>query len=256
MQIDLEEKNISSQVCPVCNGQSDFSFKKNNYYIFKCFTCNFLHVFPYPTKQEVIKYYSSGYRTAHANFYPKLKSRKRRANLKALNFLQFIYHKKTIDIGCGGGIMADAFRRLGAKSYGIDISQNSIDFARNNFPKCTFFCETFDEAIKRKISFDFIFTTELMEHLTGPHECMRFINAVSRPETIVYVATPDTDHKKVPKDISSWSDICPPEHLQWFNKSNMEKLFNQYGFYLLKPYNKKSPALSMLFKKSRSLLNS
>ena len=256
MKRDLEKENLSSTVCPVCNGQSEFNFKKSEYDIFKCVTCSFLHVFPYPTQREIIKYYSSDYRTAHANFYPKLNSRKRRAYLKAISFLQFIYRKKTIDIGCGGGIMAESFRRLGAMSYGIDISQNSIDFARNNFPKCTFFCETFDEALQRKIKFDFIFTTELMEHLSGPHECMRFIKAVSKPETVVYVATPDSSHKNVPKDISSWSDICPPEHLQWFNKSNMEKLFNEYGFYLLKPYNKKSPALSLLFKRSKTPLKS
>ena len=209
MKTDLKKDNVSNEFCPVCNGQSEFSFKKTGYNIFRCVKCDFLHVFPYPTTAEIIKYYSSDYRTAHANFYPKLKSRKRRAHLKALSFLKFIYHKKTIDIGCGGGIMADSFRRLGATSYGIDISQNSIDFARNNFPKCTFFCETFDKALTRNMKFDFIFTTELMEHLTGPHECMRFINAVSKPETVVYVATPDSNHKNVPKDIYSWSDICP-----------------------------------------------
>ena len=108
--------------------------------------------------------------------------------MKALRFLRFIYRKKTLDIGCGGGMMADAFRRLGADSYGIDISQNSIDFAQANFPNCTFFCETFDEMLRRDIHFDFIFTTELMEHLPGPHDVTRFIAAASKPGTIVYVA--------------------------------------------------------------------
>lgn len=145
--------------------------------------------------------------------------------------------------------MADSFRRLGADSYGIDISQNSIDFARASFPKCTFFCESFDEMRRRNIRFDFIFTTELMEHLAGPHDVMRFISAVSKPGTIVYVATPDSGHWKVPDDITSWSDICPPEHLQWFNESNMAKIFNQYEFDFLRAYRRKIPTLSMLFKK-------
>lgn len=245
----MESDPVDGEKCPLCAGQSRFNCSQGAYRIFRCNDCAFLFVHPYPTPDEVNEYYASNYRGADEGFYPKLNSRKRRAFMKALRFLRFIYRKKTLDIGCGGGMMADAFRRLGADSYGIDISQNSIVFAQSNFPKCTFFCETFDEMLRHDIRFDFVFTTELMEHLPGPHDVMRFIAAASKPGTVVYVATPDAGHGQVPDDLASWSDICPPEHLQWFNQSNMAKIFDQYGFDLLTAYNKKTPALSLLFKK-------
>ena len=146
--------------------------------------------------------------------------------------------------------MAETFRRLGADSSGLDISENSINFAKTNYPKCKFYCETFQENMKRDLRFDFIFTTELMEHLAGPHNFMKLIKASSKPRTYVYIATPDSGHNVVPADFSTWSDICPPEHLQWFNKSNLKKLFSDYGFVLVKSYKKTSPALSLLFMKS------
>ena len=123
--------------------------------------------------------------------------------------------------------MAETFRRMGADSSGLDISKNSINFAKTNYPKCKFYCETFEENMKRDLRFDFIFTTELMEHLAGPHNFMRLIKASSKPKTHVYIATPDSSHNVVPSDISLWSDICPPEHLQWFNESNLKKLFSE-----------------------------
>ncbi len=244
----------NSAVCPACKAQSMLIGTKNDYQIFECGNCSFLFVHPYPTPDELTGYYSSNYRSASANYYPKLKSRKRRALVKSLRFFRYAHGKKVLDIGCGGGVMVNAFRRLGADAHGADISWNSIQFARQNFPRCTFYCENFDVMRHRNIRFDFMFTSELMEHIAGPHECLRMINALSKPGTVVYVATPDAGHAAVPEDIFAWGDICPPEHLQWFNQSNLAKVFDEYGFDLLKAYHKKTPALSLLFRKRGELV--
>ena len=145
--------------------------------------------------------------------------------------------------------MVDAFRRLGADAHGLDISENSIAFARRNFPGCTFYCEDFDAMAQRGLRFDFLFTTELLEHLPGPHDVMRFLAGSAKPGAVVYAATPDAGHPAVPEDFLSWGDICPPEHLQWFDRDNLARLFDDYGFDLLRQHRKKTPALSMLFKK-------
>lgn len=236
--------------CPLCGGESRFAAAKDGYEIFRCAACDFLFVHPYPTPEEIAAFYSANYRGASAGFYPKLKSRKRRAFVKSLRFLRYVRGRRTLDIGCGGGIMADAFRRLGADSHGLDISENSIAFARNAFPKCTFYCEDFETMARRGLKFDFMFTSELMEHLAGPHPCMRLIAAAAEPGTIVYVAAPDSGHEEVPAELTEWVDLCPPEHLQWMNRENMALLFREYGFDLVKAFPKKSAALSLLFRKT------
>lgn len=236
-------------MCPVCEAQSMPIGKQNNFQILECVKCLFLYVHPHPSPDELTKFYASTYRGASADFYPKLKSRKRRAFVKSLRFFRYVYGKKVLDIGCGGGVMVDAFRRLGADAHGVDISENSIQFARRNFPGCTFYSDNFDAMRRRELRFDFMFTSELMEHIAGPHECLAMIDALSGPGTKIYVATPDAGHAVVPRDKFTWADLCPPEHLQWFTQSNMAHLFNQYGFDLIKAYPKKTPALSMLFRK-------
>ena len=41
----------------------------------------------------------------------------------------------------------------------------------------------------------------------------------------VYIATPDLGHRAVPHNIAAWDMVYPPEHLQSFNRKNLELLF-------------------------------
>ena len=235
-------------VCEICGGACAPAADKDGYALWRCRRCGFLFVHPYPTAAELAAYYGAGYRAASADFYPKAASRIRRSRVRALRFVKHAHwRKRVIDLGCGGGFMADAFRRCGADAHGLDISENSIAYARRRFPKCTFFRETFAAFGARGLTFDFIFSSELMEHIAGTAEVMALIVALSRPGTVVYVATPDAGHPAVPANLLEWPDICPPEHLQWFDRRNMTLLFEKHGFAPLKTYAKKSPALSMLF---------
>ena len=240
-----EEDAVSK--CHICGNSANLEFVINSYDIYKCSSCDFLFVSPYPSDNDIIAYYNNNYRGIDINFYPKAHSRQRRAFLKSFRFWRYLFKKRVLDVGCGGGFMTNAFRRLGAQAHGMDISENSIAYARNRFLDCTFHCENFTSMAKSELIFDFIFTTEVLEHIRGAREFMEMIISISRPGTIVYLATPDAGHESVPEDMSSWGDICPPAHIQWFNKSNMALLFDNYGFKLVRAFTKKTPALSMLF---------
>jgi len=228
---------------------ANLAFMKDLYEIHKCSSCEFLFVNPYPSDNDLNTFYNDNYRSIDINLYPKTRSRQRRAFIKSFRFWRYLFNKRVLDVGCGGGFMANAFRRLGAEAHGMDISEKSIAFARNRFPDCTFHCESFAYMAKRDLVFDFIFTTELLEHIPGTRELMEMIVSISRPGTIIYLATPDAGHKSVHHNLSSWGDICPPVHVQWFNQSNMTQLFDNYGFKLVRSFTKKKPALSMLFQR-------
>ena len=242
------DNNVVSRCC-ICGNPGELAFMKNPYEIHRCSNCDFLFVGHYPSSKELNAFYNTDYRDINISFYPKARSRQRRAFFKSFRFWKYLFNKRTLDIGCGGGFMTNAFRRLGAEAHGMDISTDSIAYASNRFPDCTFHCDDFESMAKSRLIFNFIFTTELLEHIPGTSDFMDMIVAVSRPGTIVYLATPDAGHESIREDLPSWEDICPPAHIQWFNQSNMEQLFNDYGFKLRKSYAKKKPALSMLFQR-------
>jgi 2-polyprenyl-3-methyl-5-hydroxy-6-metoxy-1,4-benzoquinol methylase len=234
--------------CPLCGArEARFALAKNGYDIFRCGGCNFLFVAPYPAADEVRRYYNDNYRAASAAWYPKAASRTRRAFVKSFHFLRHARGRRVLDIGCGGGFMVRALARLGADASGLDINEGGIAYARAHFPMCKFYCESLADFAARRLAFDFVLTTDLLEHLPGVDEFMKMLDASTRPGSRVYVATPDSGHPAVPSDLAQWIDIAPPEHLQWFDRRNLEFLFGRYGFVLERAQKKRTPAHSLIF---------
>jgi SAM-dependent methyltransferase len=225
-------------------------FAKNGYEIYGCDECQFLFVHPSPSEDELRAYYEERYRLCGEHFYPKASSRRRRAFGRSLKFFRYVRGKRVLDIGCGGGFMVGAFARLGAvEASGIDISAKSLEYARYHYPDCSFYCEPLWEFAERKKTYDFVFSSETLEHLSHPVEFMDALSEITLPGSFVYISAPDAGHPGVPKNLAEWSDICPPEHLQFFNARNLEDLFGRFDFELYRRHKNGSPAHSVIFRR-------
>lgn len=235
--------------CPVCHAVCYPQLEKNGYRIVRCSNCAFLFVDPMPTEAIIAAYYATTYRGACADFYPKDRSRRWRAFWRSLWFIPYVYHRDIVDLGCGGGHMLAALCRFARSGAGVDLSENSIAFARRSFPEQRFFAEDIEAFAKREQRFDFVFSSELLEHLKSPVVFMETLRAITRPNAVVYLSAPDAGHRATPQDLATWSDICPPEHLQWFNETNLTMLFEQYGFVPLRRHRTTQPAHSVFFRR-------
>ena len=75
---------------------------------------------------------------------------------------------KILDIGCGGGLLSEPMRRLGAEVTGIDASKKNIEVAKihakKNKLKIKYLC-TSPEKLKIKNKFDVILNMEIVEHV-------------------------------------------------------------------------------------------
>lgn len=234
--------------CPLCRAREGrFAFVKDGYDIYRCAACAFLFVRPFPSEDQIRRFYNDNYRAASSSWYPKAGSRARRAFVKSFKFLRYVRGRTVLDIGCGGGFMVRALQRLGAEASGLDINEGGIAYARAHFPMCRFYCESLAAFRARGIIFDFVFSTDLLEHLPGVDEFMLTLETITRPGSRVYIATPDSGHPSVPQDLSAWIDVQPPEHLQWFDRRNIELIFARSGFALERAEKKRSPAHSLIF---------
>jgi cyclopropane fatty-acyl-phospholipid synthase-like methyltransferase len=239
---------LSSPECPACgDAATEFYFCKEGYRHYQCAECGFLFVHPYPSPAALEWYYRGRYRLVDANYYPKARSRQRRCFWRSLRFARFVYGKAVLDIGCGGGFMVGVFARLGAAAVGVDLSQSSIDYANRHFKEGIFYCEPVTRFAERGLVFDFIFSSEVFEHLAGTHEIMDAIRKMSTVGTLVYVSAPDLSHPAVPKNVVDWIDIKPPEHLQFFTRKALVTLFRRFGFEIYREYRNRAPAHSRLF---------
>ena len=87
---------------------------------------------------------------------------------------------KILDIGCGGGLLSEPMKRLGAEVVGIDASQKNISVAKIHAKKSNldikYFC-TSPENFKTEIKFDVILNMEIVEHV---EDIDFFLNSCSK----------------------------------------------------------------------------
>ena len=81
--------------------------------------------------------------------------------------------KSVLDIGCGGGILAEALTHHGALVTAIDMAEASLSVAKlhqleSNLKIDYRFCSAEDLAVEKPESYDVITCLEMLEHVPDP----------------------------------------------------------------------------------------
>jgi len=114
--------------------------------------------------------------------------------------LQFITDRinltglSVLDIGCGGGLLAEEMSKKGANVTGIDASVKTISVAKKHAKesklKIDYQCMTIDQYLKKSNKkFDCIICFELIEHVPDPKKLLKDINSVSKKDSSLFLST-------------------------------------------------------------------
>jgi len=99
---------------------------------------------------------------------------------------------KVLDIGCGGGLLAEPMCRLGAEVTAIDASEKNINVAKihakKNDLKINYIC-TSPEKLKTKKKFDVILNMEIVEHVNDVDFFLKSCSNLLKKNGIMFVAT-------------------------------------------------------------------
>ncbi len=99
-----------------------------------------------------------------------------------------------LDIGCGGGILAEELTKRGANVTGIDASEKTIKIAKKhsleNKLNIDYKCVTLEKHLeKSKKKYDCIVCFELIEHVPDQLKLINDISKVSKKGTKLFVST-------------------------------------------------------------------
>lgn len=245
----------TSCACPVCTGARTEAFvEKDGFKFRKCAACGYIFCHPRPSQAELGEYYAStgGDEAIRGDYYPKATSRARRGFFNAVKLFPHVWGKRVLDLGCGGGFVVGGMKAMGAKTaVGLDINPGTIDYARAHYPKCEFHCGTFDDFSGGKLdAFDFVYSSEVIEHVEDVEAYMRFLVEVTQPGGKVFITTPDITSPQVPEDVTQWNVFSPPVHIQFFTQATLAHLFGRFGFTPIKRVSDRGgEGLKMLFRK-------
>jgi 2-polyprenyl-6-hydroxyphenyl methylase/3-demethylubiquinone-9 3-methyltransferase len=101
---------------------------------------------------------------------------------------------RVLDVGCGGGILAEAMARRGAKVTGIDLSENALRVAQLHLHESRVAVQyenasVEDYAASHAGKFDLVTCMELLEHVPQPAPMVTACARLVRPGGQVFFST-------------------------------------------------------------------
>ena len=103
--------------------------------------------------------------------------------------------KRVLDVGCGGGILADAMSRKGADVLGIDLATKALKVAQLHAMEAgtpsVQYREVAAEALAAEAaaSFDVVTCMEMLEHVPDPSSIVRACATLVKPGGWVFFST-------------------------------------------------------------------
>ncbi|KAF8946578.1 Hexaprenyldihydroxybenzoate methyltransferase, mitochondrial [Haplosporangium gracile] len=144
-----------------------------------------------------------------------------------------------LDVGCGGGLLAEALARLGAKVTGLDASIENIQMARIHAKKdpllngvsapgsLEYRHQTAEQLLEHGHQFDVVCSMEVIEHVENPAGFLKVLGQLVKPEGDLILSTISrtplsyfltifaAEHvmRMVPVGTHHWSKFINPDEL-------------------------------------------
>ena len=225
--------------------------EKEGYRFERCSDCALVYVAPMP-KDEVILTFYQDYHKSH-QYKNKLDSKIRRARNRIRQANLWRRTGSFLDVGCNVGFAVEAARTLGFRAKGIDVDTDGIDAAMGQFPHCEFENIGIEALAERGETYDFLYCSEVIEHLSSVDRFLRGIAGVMHQDSLLLMTTPDMGHRSLPKswrELVEWDSVRPPEHLLYFYRSSLRAALERNGLCVKRFQFSTKPTMKVLVTKA------
>jgi 2-polyprenyl-6-hydroxyphenyl methylase/3-demethylubiquinone-9 3-methyltransferase len=105
-----------------------------------------------------------------------------------------LWGKDVLDVGCGGGILAESMAKQGANVSAIDMSQDALEVAKLHGLESGVevnyqFITAEDLADKSESKFDVVTCLEMLEHVPAPESIVSACARMVKPGGLVFFST-------------------------------------------------------------------
>ena len=140
--------------------------------------------------------------------------------------------KKVVDVGCGGGILAESMAEQGAAVTGIDLSEKALKVARLHLLESGLqvdyqYTSVEDFAARHAAEYDVVTCMEMLEHVPDPGSVIRACASMVKEGGWVFLSTLNRNPKSylfaivgaeyvlsmLPKGTHDWARFIKPAEL-------------------------------------------
>lgn len=213
---------------------------------------------PHPSEEDLPHYYESEDYISHTNtkrnllesLYHFVRGLSIKRKIKLID--RYSEGNKTIlDVGCGTGHFLAECKNKGWKSEGVEPNEKA---RKISISKDLEVAEKLEEKISEEKSFQIITLWHVLEHLPNLNKQISMLESLLNETGYMIIAVPNFRSFDANYYKEHWAAYDVPRHLWHFSQDGIKRIFNSYGFDLIKTYPMKfdSYYVSLLSEKYKS----
>lgn len=156
---------------------------------------------------------------------------------------------KILDIGCGGGLVAEPFARMDGDVTAIDASHKNIEVAKIHAEKSNLKINyqniSAEELLENGEKFDVVLALEVIEHVADVEEFIKSCATLAKPSGLVFIATLNRTIKSLalakiaveyvlrwlPRGTHDWKKFLKPSEINFYAEQNNLQMLELKGFH-------------------------
>jgi|694.fasta_scaffold85937_2 SAM-dependent methyltransferase len=222
---DLEDL----QTCELCGSTAlGHELAVGQWTLKRCRSCNIVFTSPRLNEVALNRHYKQGYYEGTAQYFSSQSTpvtADQRALVREVSRLIKSVTPSSLDIGCGGGQLVEAFADAGFSATGTEPSEAACDAAarlgRNvrNADLDSFANE----------SFDCVTAMHVLEHVSHPRPFLAEVARITKLNGIVVIEVPNYGCKTSRRLGAKWVPLYPDTHLFHYTPETLKNALRDHG---------------------------
>jgi SAM-dependent methyltransferase len=238
MLLKAEQLELETVACTLCASDASQVWKSiDQWRLVRCDSCGLIYLNPRPTAESISRVYQEAYFADRDIQYPtsaeqiEREIESRRVAIRRLT-RETGLAGHFLDVGCAAGFLVAAAEREGWQAVGVDVSDWSTRFAREQLGLDARTGNL--EDLDFEAPFDLIVMSHVLEHLPDPLRTLKVIYEILKPGGLLLVRGPNVGSFDRLWHGRSWRGYELPLHFYHFDIATYRRIMSQAGLNVYK----------------------